>query len=114
MKIFSKNDRFALPDYTIYMRAVDSLQKEGSSTFCIILYIPCNQQLSTSGTIDDMDAYDEPYSTKNNSLFMFYNTYGYDVDYLQRIRTFGDFTVRGSTLMLTVYKSRGSDFDIYE
>ena len=58
--------------------------------------------------------YDEPYSTKNNSLFMFYNTYGYDVDYLQRIRTFGDFTVSGSTLMLTVYKNRGSDFDIYE
>lgn len=79
-----------------------------------ILYIPYNQEVSTSGTIDDMDAYDEPYSTKNNSLFMFYNTYGYDVDYLQRIRTFGDFTVSGSTLMLTVYKNRGSDFDIYE
>ena len=35
MNNFSKTIRFTSSQVTIYMRAVDSLQEEGSSTFCI-------------------------------------------------------------------------------
>ena len=35
MNNFPKTIRFPSSQVTIYMRAVDSLQKEGSSTFCI-------------------------------------------------------------------------------